>query len=174
MKEKISDVLVGLFITIFGICLVAWADNVTNILSTLIGVAFLLFGIVRIINYYKNKDICSPFELIFAIISLVFGGVLLFRSSFLKELISFIVGIYMVLSSLNAIANVLYIQKRINQKMTKSLVMNIIGCVIGVFCILGKFILPDLFLQFIGIMMAVFGVMSIVSTLLIPIENENK
>ena len=174
MKNQISDIIGSLFITIFGICLVAWADSITKLLSIAIGTIFVLFGAVRIISYYKNREFCSPFDLIFAIILLVIGGVLIFRASFLKEMISFIVGIYIVLASINGFINALSFYKVSGHKMSKPMIMYGICIVIGILCILGKFILPDIILQFIGILMTVFGVMSIVSSLLVGNEKIDK
>ncbi len=174
MKNQISDILGSLFITIFGICLVAWADSITKLLSIAIGLVFVLFGSLRIINYYKNREISSPFNLIFAIILLVIGGVLIFRASFLKEMISFIVGIYIVLASINGFVNALSVYKTFGHKMNKPMIMYGICIVIGILCILGKFILPDIILQFIGILMTIFGVMSIVSNLLVGNEKIDK
>ncbi len=174
MKEKMSDILGSVFLTIFGVCLVAWADSVTNILSIVIGLAFAFFGIIRIINYYKNREICNTFDLIFAIILLVIGGVLIFRANFLKEMISFIVGIYIVLASINGFINALSIYNSSGHKMNKPMIMYGLCLVIGILCILGKFILPDLILQFIGILMTVYGVMSIISTLLVVSEKDDK
>lgn len=170
MKNQISDVLGALFITIFGICLVAWADSITKILSVVIGTVFALIGVIKIINHYRNREISSPFDLVFSIILLVIGGVLIFRASFLKEMISFIVGIYIVLASINGFINALSIYNSSGHKMNKPMIMYGICLIIGILCILGKFIVPDIILQFIGVLMAVFGVMSITSTLLVGAE----
>ena len=173
MKNKISDIIGSLFIIIFGVCLVAWADKVTNILSMLIGSAFVLFGIIRIINYYKNVEISSAFELVFAIISLVIGGVLIFRAGFLKEMISFIVGIYITLASVNSFITATKISSG-EKKFTKPMTISAICVLVGILCILGKFLLPDIILQFIGVMMTAYGVMSIVNTFLSFQSNEAK
>ena len=58
--------------------------------------------------------------------------------------------------------------------MSKPMIMYGICIVLGILCILGKFILPDIILQFIGILMTVFGVMSIVSSLLVGNEKIDK
>lgn len=178
MKNQINDILGSLFITIFGICLVAWADSITKLLSIAIGVVFALFGILKIINYYKDRDLNNIFDLIFAIILLVIGGVLIFRASFLKEMISFIVGIYIILASISGFINALKVYNKENHKMNKPMIMYGICIVIGILCVLGKFILPDIILQFIGVLMTIFGVMSIISSLLVGTEcfpkNDNK
>ena len=170
MKNQISDILGSLFITIFGICLVAWADSITKLLSIVIGLVFALVGILKIINYYKNRELNNIFDLVFAIILLVIGGVLIFRASFLKEMISFIVGIYIILASINGFINALKVYNE-NHKMNKPMIMYGICLVIGVLCVLGKFILPDIILQFIGVLMTIYGIMSIISSLLVGTES---
>lgn len=161
MERKLSESLVSICMAIFGVCLVAWADNVTNIISILLGIVVIVYGVTKIINYLHDKDNIT--DLIFGILVLVIGGVLVFRASFLKELVSFIVGIYILISSASTFV---YVMKN-NKENKNSIILSIIGIVIGLLCILGKFLIPDIMLQLIGVLMVIYGVMNIVNVFLI-------
>ena len=161
MQRKLSESIVSICMAIFGVCLVAWADNVTNIISILLGIVVIVYGVTKIINYLHDKDNIT--DLIFGILVLVIGGVLVFRASFLKELVSFIVGIYILISSASTFV---YVMKN-NKENKNSIILSIIGIVIGLLCILGKFLIPDIMLQLIGVLMVIYGVMNIVNVFLI-------
>ena len=165
MQRKLSESLVSICMAIFGVCLVAWADNVTNIISILLGIVVIVYGVTKIINYLHDKDNIT--DLIFGILVLVIGGVLVFRASFLKELISFIIGIYILISSASSFV---YVMKN-NKENKNSIILSIIGIVIGLLCILGKFLIPDIMLQLIGVLMVIYGVMNIVNVFLIDNNN---
>ena len=165
MQRKLSESLVSICMAIFGVCLVAWADNVTNIISMLLGIVVIVYGVTRIINYLHDKDNIT--DLIFGILVLVIGGVLVFRASFLKELISFIIGIYILISSASSFV---YVMKN-NKENKNSIILSIIGIVIGLLCILGKFLIPDIMLQLVGILMIIYGVVNIVNIFLIDNNN---
>ena len=165
MQRKLSESLVSICMAIFGVCLVAWADNVTNIISMLLGIVVIVYGVTRIINYLHDTDNIT--DLIFGILVLVIGGVLVFRASFLKELISFIIGIYILISSASSFV---YVMKN-NKENKNSIILSIIGIVIGLLCILGKFLIPDIMLQLVGILMIIYGVVNIVNIFLIDNNN---
>ena len=87
-KEKTSEIIVSLILTMFGIFLIVWADKVTNIFSMIAGIVIVIFGIIKIFSYFQSKN--DIMELIYGILIVVLGGVLIFNASFIKELLSFI------------------------------------------------------------------------------------
>jgi uncharacterized membrane protein HdeD (DUF308 family) len=161
MERKLSESLVSICMAILGVCLIAWADNVTNLISMLLGIVVIVYGVTKIINYLHDKDNIT--DLILGIIILVVGGVLVFRASFLKELVSFIVGIYILISSASTFV---YVMKN-NKENKNSIILSVTGIVLGLLCIVGKFLIPDIILQLIGVLMVIYGVMNIVNVFLI-------
>ena len=170
MKEKkISNVILVMCILILGILLIIWADKITNIFSILLGILAIIYGIITFINYFKTKDktFGNMLSFIYGIIILVMGFILVFRVDFLKELISFVVGIYIVLSSLFKLHEILVLQKDSNIKLTSSIVITIILVFLGILCICGKFLIPDIIIRFIGIILVIYSVMFILNMILL-------
>ena len=83
MKEKITDIIVNILISLFGLFLLIWADSVTNMISIILGIAIIFYGASKLIDYFRFQE--SSFVLVFAICSLVFGAFLIYRADFLKE-----------------------------------------------------------------------------------------
>ena len=94
---------------------------------------------------------------------LVIGCILIFRVNFLKELISFIVGIYIVLSSTMKLHEILTLQKKDNVNMKKPLIITLILIFLGLLCILGKFLIPDLMVRVMGVILVIYSIMMIVN-----------
>jgi len=170
MKDKkISDfvLIIGMFF--LGILLTIWADKVTNIFSILLGILAIIYGIMTFISYFKNKDktFGDMLSFIYGIVILVIGFILIFRVDFLKELISFVVGIYIVLTSLLKLHEILILQKNTNVRLTSSVVIALLGVLLGVLCICGKFLIPDMIVSFIGIILVIYSVMYILNIVLL-------
>ena len=165
MKDKTTDIIMAILVIIFGISLVLWAEDLTNFISIIIGILITLYGINKIINNFKYQEYSS--NIIFGIISLVFGIFLIINSNFLKELISFIIGIYILLIGINSLITILKISKYSKTNYNKSIILTIIGIIIGFLCLIGKFIVPDFFLRFIGILIICFGIINLLNTIMI-------
>ena len=172
-KSFISSLLILIIMFIFGLSLVIWAEDVTNIISIIFGCITVVYGLAILIDYIKKdvKSMNDNFKLIFGIVAIVLGGILIFKTDFLKELISFIIGIYVVLTSLLKLQEALTLQKTVGVKLTKAIVISIIEIIIGVLCIFGKFIVPDFFIKFIGIMLMIYSVLGIYNQIVIGKNN---
>lgn len=172
-KKNLSAILFNFGVLLVGICLILWAEKVTNFVSISLGCLICLYGIITIVSYFKVKDklFNDTLHFIYGIFILVIGSVLIFRVDFLKELISFIVGIYIVLASIIKLYDVIITRKNNSVKLTGSLVLSIIGLLIGLLCIAGKFLIPDIILKFIGYMLVVY---SLIDTSNLIIIGKNK
>ena len=168
-KEVLSEVLMSVCVLILGVCLAIWADKVTKLVSILLGIIAIIYGLSALISYFSNKEkvFNDNMEFIVGIVVLVIGGVLIFKVDFLKELVSFVIGIYILLASALRLFETIKLGKKLNTKLTTSIVLSIIGIVLGIMCISFKFIFPDMIITYIGILLIIYSVISIVNLLII-------
>lgn len=166
MKDKkISDIVLAICLLVFGIFLFIWAERITKIVSIMLGIVGILYAIMMFINYFKKNDktFGNTLNFIYGIFILVIGCILVFRVEFLKELISFIIGIYIVLSSTLKLREVLALQKKDNVELRDSVIINSVLIFLGLLCILGKFLIPDLIVRVMGIILVVYSIMMIIN-----------
>lgn len=168
-KNYLSEILMYLCLLALGLALTIWADKVTNIVSIILGIVAIMYGVIVSVNYFKNQNkvFNDSLTFIYGIIVMVIGFVLVFRVSVLKELISFIIGIYIVLSSILKLSESVSVGKKINVKLKGATILSIIGIFIGILCIAGKFLIPDIIIKFIGIMLIIYSIISVVELILI-------
>lgn len=170
MKKKIlNDIVVDGFILILGISLVVWADKVTNIVSILLGVMAILYGVIVFVNYFRKQDKLFSDTMMFTygIVLFVMGIILIFKVEFLKELISFVIGIYITLTSAMRLHETITVSKASNIKMTPALVLSIVGIVVGLLAITLKLIFPDLIVQYIGVLLIIYSVVNMINVIMI-------
>ncbi len=168
-KKNLSEILLNAISITLGICLFLWAEKVTNVVSICLGCLAIIYSLITIYNYFKsdNRITVDTLRFIWSIVVLVVGFILIFRVDFLKELISFIVGVYIVLNSLLQLQEILIIKRDSEDKLQNPIILSLIQMLIGVLCIVGKFIVPDIIIKFIGIMLVIYGVINIVNTIII-------
>ena len=166
MKDKkVSEIVLAICLLVFGMFLIIWAERITKIVSIMLGIVGILYAIMLFVNYFKKNDktFGNTLNFIYGIFILVIGCILIFRVNFLKELISFIVGIYIVLSSTMKLHEILTLQKKDNVSMKKPLIITLILIFLGLLCILGKFLIPDLMVRVMGVILVIYSIMMIVN-----------
>ena len=158
-----------LCVLILGVCLTVWADKVTTLVSILLGCLAVIYGISAFVSYFRNQDriMNDRMQFIFGIIVLVIGFTLIFKVDFLKGLISFVVGIYIFLSSILRLQECLDIKKKLNVKMTSAIVLSVLGILVGILCIAGKFLVPDMIVTYIGVMLIIYSIISFIELIII-------
>ena len=168
-KDFLSEALMLMCVLILGVCLTIWADKVTTLVSILLGCLAVIYGISAFISYFNNQDriVHDRMQFIFGIVVLVIGFVLIFKVDFLKELVSFVIGIYITLSSILRLQECINVGKNLKVKMTGAIVLSILGIIIGVLCVAGKFLFPDVIVKFIGIMLIVYSVISFIELIIV-------
>ena len=168
-KDFWSEALMLLCVLILGVCLTVWADKVTTLVSILLGCLAVVYGISAFVSYFRNQDKIANdrMQFIFGIIVLVIGFTLIFKVEFLKELISFVIGIYILLSSIIRLKECLDVKKNLNAKMPSAIVLSVLGMLVGILCIVGKFLVPDMIVTYIGVMLIVYSIISFIELVIV-------
>ncbi len=156
---KINEILVSICLFILGLCIFIWADKVTNTISLFFGVILIIYSLFNGIIYFKNKE-NNVINILSTVILLVIGIILISRPSIISEIISFVVGIYILLSSLSKL-NITLNNKQ-NNKYHLNLILSIVGILLGILCILGKILVPNLILRYLGLMLMIYSIIDIV------------
>ena len=153
-----------LIIIALGVCLIAWAGQFTSIISIVIGILFGLYGLYDILAYLRAKESNRDISRVIAGIALLAGGAfLILQNGFIKDFISVFVGICIIVESLSKFQDTMALKSAGFKDYKRPLIFSIIGIVCGVLCVVGKIIVPNLFLQILGVMMIIFSVSNIVT-----------
>ncbi len=168
-KLKTKEIVLSGVLIILGVCLIIYADKVTSALSIMIGVALIVMGLINAVSYFKETK--SSASLILGTVEMAIGIFLIVKSSFLKEFISFIIGVYILLSSISKLVEAIDIQKETGISQKRSILLSAVGMGIAILCGIGKLIVPDMFLKLIGLLILLYGVINIVNLFIL---NKNK
>lgn len=169
MKNRVSDMFLSICIFIIGICLLLWAETVTNLVSQVFGTLLILYGIYQLIIYFRSQD-KKVITLIYGIVFLIIGIVLVVRPTIVSEIISFIIGIYIIFMSIKNIGLALEFKDGPNYKLGVGL--GIAEIILGVLCVVGKMLIPNIVLRFVGLLLVIYGIINIIDAIIVP-RNRN-
>lgn len=150
---------------VLGVCLLIWADKVTSFISIAFGILMLIYAAYTIIDCLRTKQNSSS-KIITAIALCIAGLFLIIQNSFLKELVSAIIGIFIVIIGIVKLQNAIH-SKPYNPKYLTPLILALIEILCGVLCITGRFIVPDLILQFLGVLLIISSLFDIIGSIMI-------
>ena len=157
-KAFLALSLIDVILLALGITLLIWADKVVNGISIAIGSLFVLYAAYNFIAYFRSEKKMADITKLIAGIAMVIAGVFLItQTNFIKEIISFVVGIFIIFESMVRLQDSFKLNK-INKEAAKMpLILSAISLTCGVLCIFGKILIPDIFLQILGVMLIVFS-----------------
>ena len=156
MKDKkVSEIVLAICLLVFGMFLIIWAERITKIVSIMLGIVGILYAVMLFVNYFKKNDktFGNTLNFIYGIFILIIGCILIFRVNFLN----------IVLSSTMKLHEILTLQKKDNVSMKKPLIITLILIFLGLLCILGKFLIPDLMVRVMGVILVIYSIMMIVN-----------
>ena len=148
-----------------GICLIIWADKVTSFISIAFGAIMLVYAAYIFIDYLRSKQ--NAGTKIFTSLALCIAGLfLIINNSFLKELVSVIIGIFIVIIGILKLQDALH-SKAFNPKYQTPLILALVEILCGVLCITGRFIVPDIILQVLGVLLIIASLSDIIGGVMI-------
>ena len=92
MFEKIlkrsswTDILISLIFVIFGILFIARPNETLAAISTILGIVFIAIGVLKLVEYFTS-DTKEDYLLTIALVSVIFGVILLFCSDAILSLL---------------------------------------------------------------------------------------
>lgn len=157
-SRNLEKIISALALITIGVCLILWADKITKWFAIGLGVFALVVAAARAVKYFKAKPSQHTSGNLFSIVLVAVVGLLLVsRADFVKEAISFVVGVYIILSCSVQLV-ILSSLRRQSAATSRAFVWAIIGIIVGILCIIGKFIVPDALTTIAGIALVVYGV----------------
>lgn len=157
-SSKLEKTVTSIALLCVGVCFVVWADKVTEWIAILFGVIALVYALVRFIKFIKTEpEKRTTLPLFYIILSAAAGVLLVSRANFIKEAISFVVGIYIILTCSIQLLGISGLRRRMGV-LVGSLAWPVIGIVVGILCITGQFIIPDELARLTGVVLIIYAI----------------
>ena len=166
-KLFVSSIISSVVLLVVGFFLVLRPASTLSLISYVLGGILVIIGTTSLVNYYKDKKSVSTFELIYGAISLIAGLVLILNPKALASLIPFVLGVWIVISSLKKLKYIWDINDSKNKSWTTSLVITIIMLVLGIILIFNPFEGAVAITRMIGVFVIIYAILDITQSSII-------
>lgn len=172
MEKFMKSLIRGNYITsailiVLGLLLTIRSDDTIVAISYLIGGSIIIIGVLALIKFVKNlgKSFDNSFEIIYGIITIVFGILILSNPKMVATIIPFVIGGWIVIKSSFKIAYAIELKNRGSLYWKSALITSIINALVGILIVFNPFKTSVIVFKIIGIAILVYAVLDIVSTI---------
>lgn len=163
IKKDKSSIITSILFLVLGICLFINPTEMVKFITYIIGIIFVVFGSIKLYNYYKFKDSISNIQLTLGIAAIIIGIVIMFCNGIIEFTIRLIMGGFILANGLNKIIVSLN-SKNYNDKWKILLAIGILLIIVGLYMLL----VSNIILSTIGIILIVYSSIDIISYLMYP------
>lgn len=163
IKKDKSSIITSVLFLILGICLLVNPTGMVKFITYIIGVIFVVYGSIKLYNYYKTKESISNIQLTLGITAIVVGIIIMFCNGVIEFVIRLIMGGFILANGINKLIVALN-SKNSNNKWQTLLAISIILIVVGLYIILKT----NIVLSSIGIALIIYSSIDLISYIMYP------
>lgn len=163
-KSGWMSIAESLVFAILGIILIWQKDAIMSMIAYILGVVFILLGIIKVINYVqtKSKSDLYNYELVYGIMAVIIGIVIMVYSSTISKIFGIIIGMWIVYSSVVRASSALKLKQIKSNIWIYSLVIAVIMLICGLVVIFNTGAIPAT----IGAIMITYAVLDIIENVI--------
>ncbi len=162
-----STIITSLFLLALGILLIVKSEATIMMVSYVIGAVLIALGVLAIINFLKSKSELYHLDIVYGIVSIILGVLVIENPKVIGSIIPFVVGVGILINSGTKLKYALDLKENNEEVWKYTLIIAIISALLGVLLIFNPFKASSLLVQVIGIVICVYALLDIVSTLLL-------
>lgn len=151
------DVIISIIFVLFGALLIVKPNEILDAISMILGIIFISMGVLKLIEYYVS-DTKEDYLLTMALLTVIFGTIILFASDGILSLFRIIIGAWIIF------AGVMDFQTTLQWKEFKSpfwivaVLFSILMMFAGIVILINK----NIILTTLGVIIVVYGVLDVI------------
>lgn len=163
-KSSWTDILMDVLFAIIGIFMIANADFATKIISYILGGIFCVYGVIRLIDYFRSKgnNDFYNYDLAYGIIAIIIGLMIIIFSNEIESLFRIMIGAWIIYSGILRLTLSLKLHNAKVSIWIVSLILSIIMIVGGIFMLFqnGAIVLT------MGIIILIYSIVDIIESVI--------
>lgn len=159
MKMKQSEMIIGIVFVVLGHVLLIWPGISVQVACRGIGVLMLVYGIIQIIAYIRNKEknLAAHGMFTVGIVTVVLGTWIALKPETVIAALPIITGIIIALHGVQNIVQAVALKKQAYQNWWAAAVIGLITAVFGIILFCNPFAAVETLIRVIGIFMICDG-----------------
>ncbi|MBP3799589.1 MAG: DUF308 domain-containing protein [Bacilli bacterium] len=167
MKSLVkSSYITSSILILLGLVLVVKSEETLKVISYLVGGVLITLGIVAFIKFFKNseKNIPDNFDIIYGIVTIVFGIFIIINPKLVASIIPFVLGAWILFKSAFKVAYGFELKGKNSPIWKSTLITSGISALVGIIILFNPFKTASIVFMLIGIALIAYGIMDIIST----------
>jgi len=167
-----SSIWSSIALVILGFLLIFYSEVTIISISYVIGGILIAIGVIALLKYISNinKDIKNEIDIVYGIGTIILGIIVICNPKAIASIIPFILGILIVINSTAKIDYSFKLRKNKNNLWVSTLIVALVALICGVLLIFNPFAGAEFITKVIGIILVVYAILDIVSTIRISKE----
>ena len=156
-KSGWTDIIVSILFIIFGIMLIARPEAIMSVISILLGLIFLVMGVLKIIDYFASgkKD---NYLISIAVVMILIGLIIMFCADIILSVFRVLIGIWIIYSGIMNLQTAIVWKDYKSRLWLVTLLLAILTIIIGIYVLINT----GAILQAVGIAILVYGIVDII------------
>ena len=157
-----TSIITSIILLIIGIIMIYNPETTMQFISTILGIFFIMIGIIKLINYFiaKGNSVLYDNEIAWGVISIIVGLVVMVYSNTIENIFRIMIGIWIIYSGFIRLT-LSFKLKHINQKICIfALILSIFMIIAGLYI---TFYANALIIT-IGIMLLIYSIMDLIES----------
>ena len=157
-RSNWTDIIISVIFALLGILLIAKPTEMMSGISILLGLMFVIMGILRIVDYFTSKD-KEDYLLTISLIFIIIGAIILIKPNIIGNLFNIFVGLWIILAGIKDFQTTLVWKEVKSGYWTATLLFSMLIIIAGIVILATSTIA----LRVIGIMITVYAVLDIIT-----------
>ena len=162
-----SSLFSSIGLVILGLLLFFQSEATIVSISYVIGGVLVAIGVIALINYTKNvhQNIKNELDIVYGVGMVILGIIVITNPKGIASIIPFILGILIIINSSAKLQYSFELRKRKSVLWTSTLILSLITLLCGILLIFNPFKGAEFITKVGGVLLFIYGVMDITSTL---------
>ena len=152
------DIVTSLMFVLFSILLIVKPTEMVTVISILLGAIFIVIGFLKIVDYFTSKD-KEDYLLTIALISVIFGVIVLFCSDVIAGVFRIILGIWVIASGIKNFQTSLAWKDVKSGLWTVTILCSMLMIVAGIIILVST----ELALQIVGVIILIYALLDLIT-----------
>lgn len=162
-----SSLFSSIGLVILGLLLFFQSEATIVSISYVVGGILVAIGAIALINYVKNanQNIKNELDIIYGVGMVILGIIVITNPKAIASIIPFILGVLIIINSSAKLQYSFELKKEKNVLWTSTMILSLITLLCGILLIFNPFSGAEFITKVVGILLFIYGVMDITSTL---------
>lgn len=160
-KSGWTDIIMSLIFILFGFMLIARPESIMSIISVLLGLIFIVMGILKMIDYFST-DRKDNYLFAMAVVAIIIGIVIMFCADIILSAFRILIAIWIIYSGIMNLQTTIIWKDYKSKLWLITLILALVTIIAGIYILVNN----GAIIQTVGIAIVIYGFVDIIENII--------